>query len=172
MLFVGVSDSGVVLGRPITDELWRHLADLRDQGTILPPPTMTVRKLRIDGGEVAVVEVQPSVAPPVRFKGRVYIRVGPRRGDDQEAAVTPPVITFFNNKGGVGKTTLVYHVAWMLADRGYRVVAADLDPQANLTAAFLDDEESPARSGRRSPNSSITTASCHWRRRRGSRCSR
>ena len=55
--------------------------------------------------------------------------------------MTPPVITFFNNKGGVGKTTLVYHVAWMLADRGHRVVAADLDPQANLTAAFLDDEE-------------------------------
>ncbi|MGH3721483.1 MAG: ParA family protein [Pseudonocardiaceae bacterium] len=55
--------------------------------------------------------------------------------------MTPPVITFFNNKGGVGKTTLVYHAAWMLADLGYRVVAADLDPQANLTAAFLDDEE-------------------------------
>ncbi|MGH3940765.1 MAG: ParA family protein [Pseudonocardiaceae bacterium] len=55
--------------------------------------------------------------------------------------MTPPVITFFNNKGGVGKTTLVYHLAWMLADIGYRVVAADLDPQANLTAAFLDEEE-------------------------------
>lgn len=77
-LFVGVSDNSVVLGRPITDELLRHLADLRDQGTILPPPTMTVRKLRVDGGEVAVVEVRPSVASPVRFKGRVYIRVGPR----------------------------------------------------------------------------------------------
>jgi chromosome partitioning protein len=51
------------------------------------------------------------------------------------------VITFFNNKGGVGKTTLVYHIAWMLADLGYRVVAADLDPQANLTAAFLDEEQ-------------------------------
>lgn len=78
VLFVGVSDNGAVLGRPITDELLRHLADLRDQGTILPPP-MTVRRLRVDGGEVAVVEVRPSVAPPVRFKGRVYIRVGPRR---------------------------------------------------------------------------------------------
>ena len=40
---------------------------------------MTVRKLRVDGGEVAVVEVRPSATPPVRFKGRVYIRVGPRR---------------------------------------------------------------------------------------------
>jgi len=77
VLSVGVSDNGAVLGRPITDELLRQLADLRDQGTILPPPTMTVRTLRVDGGELAVVEVQPSAAPPVRFKGRVYIRVGP-----------------------------------------------------------------------------------------------
>jgi chromosome partitioning protein len=51
-----------------------------------------------------------------------------------------PVIAFFNNKGGVGKTSLVYHVAWMFADRGLRVVAADLDPQGNLSAAFLDDD--------------------------------
>ncbi|MGH3806874.1 MAG: ParA family protein [Pseudonocardiaceae bacterium] len=55
--------------------------------------------------------------------------------------MTPPIITFFNNKGGVGKTSLVYHLAWMFADLGYRVVAADLDPQANLTAAFLDEEK-------------------------------
>ena len=51
-----------------------------------------------------------------------------------------PVLTFFNNKGGVGKTSLVYHLAWMLYDLGYRVLACDLDPQANLTAAFLDEE--------------------------------
>jgi chromosome partitioning protein len=51
-----------------------------------------------------------------------------------------PVLTFFNNKGGVGKTTLVFHVAWMMAELGMRVVALDLDPQANLTSSFLDDE--------------------------------
>ena len=51
-----------------------------------------------------------------------------------------PVIAFFNNKGGVGKTTMVYHLAWMFADRGLRVIAADLDPQSNLTAAFLDED--------------------------------
>ena len=79
VLFVGVSDRGGVLGRPVTDELLRHLADLRDQGTVLPPPMMTVRKLCVDGGEVAVVEVRPSATPPVRFQGRVYIRVGLRR---------------------------------------------------------------------------------------------
>ena len=51
-----------------------------------------------------------------------------------------PVLTFFNNKGGVGKTSLVYHLAWMLSDMGYRVLACDLDPQANLTAAFLNED--------------------------------
>jgi chromosome partitioning protein len=51
-----------------------------------------------------------------------------------------PVITFFNNKGGVGKTSLVYHLAWMMADNGHRIVAADLDPQANLTSAFFDED--------------------------------
>lgn len=49
-------------------------------------------------------------------------------------------IAFFNNKGGVGKTTLVYHLAWMYQELGLGVVAVDLDPQANLTAAFLQEE--------------------------------
>src|ERR1700712_5255035 len=49
-------------------------------------------------------------------------------------------IGFFNNKGGVGKTTLVYHIAWMLAEKGVSVIAADFDPQANLTSAFLPDD--------------------------------
>lgn len=49
-------------------------------------------------------------------------------------------IAFFNNKGGVGKTSLVYHLAWMFADRGTKTLAVDLDPQANLTAMFLKEE--------------------------------
>lgn len=46
-------------------------------------------------------------------------------------------IAFFNNKGGVGKTTLVYHLAWILNEVGHRVIAADMDPQANLSGMFL-----------------------------------
>ena len=49
-------------------------------------------------------------------------------------------LALFNNKGGVGKTSLVYHLAWMYADLGLNVIAADLDPQANLTSMFLEDE--------------------------------
>ncbi len=69
--------------------------------------------------------------------------------------MSTPVLTFFNNKGGVGKTSLVFHLAWMFAEMGKRVVAIDLDPQANLTSAFLSEEtleglwavEAPAQPG-------------------------
>lgn len=50
------------------------------------------------------------------------------------------IITLFNNKGGVGKTLLAYHITYMLAEKGYRVLAVDLDPQANLSAMFLTEE--------------------------------
>jgi cellulose biosynthesis protein BcsQ len=46
--------------------------------------------------------------------------------------MTTSVVTFFNNKGGVGKASLVYHLAWMLSELDRRVLLADLDPQANL----------------------------------------
>ena len=52
-----------------------------------------------------------------------------------------PVLTFFNNKGGVGKTSLVYHLSWIFSEMGKKVVAIDLDPQANLTSAFLPEEK-------------------------------
>jgi chromosome partitioning protein len=52
-----------------------------------------------------------------------------------------PVLTFFNNKGGVGKTSLVYHLSWIFSEMGKKVVAIDLDPQANLTSAFLPEDK-------------------------------
>ena len=52
---------------------------------------------------------------------------------------TTPVLTFFNNKGGVGKTSLVYHVSWMLSELGHTVLVVDLDPQADLTVALLHE---------------------------------
>lgn len=49
-------------------------------------------------------------------------------------------LAFFNNKGGVGKTSLVSHLAWMFADRGVPTLAVDLDPQSNLTSIFVTDD--------------------------------
>lgn len=55
-----------------------------------------------------------------------------------------PVVAFFSNRGGVGTTALAYHMTWMLADMGYKALAGDLDPQANLTAAMLSEERREA----------------------------
>ncbi len=77
--FIGVRDDGQPAGLPITDELLRNLASIRSDGNILPLPSMTVEKRTLLGAEVAVITVIPSDAPPVRYKGRTYIRTGPRR---------------------------------------------------------------------------------------------
>jgi len=69
--------------------------------------------------------------------------------------MSTPVLTFFNNKGGVGKTSLIYHLAWMFASLRKRVVIMDLDPQANLTAAFLDEERIEEIWGGRDPGTTI-----------------
>jgi len=84
ILFVGAKDDGTCAHLPITDELLRTLADMRDDGNILPFPVMTVQKRAIEGGEMAVVEVAPAHAPPVRYNGRIWIRVGPRRATATE----------------------------------------------------------------------------------------
>jgi ATP-dependent DNA helicase RecG len=79
ILFVGAKDDGSSSGLQVTEELLLKLASMRDDGNIVPLPAMTVQKLLVGGSEKAVVVVQPSDAPPVRHKGRVWIRVGPRR---------------------------------------------------------------------------------------------
>ena len=79
VLFVGVNDDGSCAALNITDELLRTLADMRSDGNITPFPMMTVQKKTLSGCELAVVLVEPADAPPVRYKGRVYIRVGPRK---------------------------------------------------------------------------------------------
>src|SRR5258706_15203895 len=78
-LLVGVDNSGRVAGTPITDEVLRNLGGLRSDGNIQPLPDLTVEKVATSEGDVAVVTVQPSPLPPVRYRGRVCIRIGPRR---------------------------------------------------------------------------------------------
>ena len=88
-LLVGVKDDGSLAGIKVTDDLLKNLAGIRSDGNILPQPMMTVTKFSLTGGDVAVVEVQPSDLPPVRYKGRVHIRVGPRKAiaNEQEERV-------------------------------------------------------------------------------------
>nr|VFK28925.1 MAG: ATP-dependent DNA helicase RecG [Candidatus Kentron sp. MB]VFK33406.1 MAG: ATP-dependent DNA helicase RecG [Candidatus Kentron sp. MB]VFK76149.1 MAG: ATP-dependent DNA helicase RecG [Candidatus Kentron sp. MB] len=79
VVFIGATDKGEMVGIEVTDRLLLTLSDMRSDGNILPLPTMTVQKRTLNGRDLAVVIVQPADAPPVRFKGGIYIRVGPRR---------------------------------------------------------------------------------------------
>ncbi|MGH8897791.1 MAG: ATP-binding protein [Egibacteraceae bacterium] len=79
VVLVGVRDDGTPTGLRVTDELLLTLGGIRSDGNILPLPMLTVRKRTLRGVDVAVVLVDPSDAPPVRYRGRVWIRVGPRR---------------------------------------------------------------------------------------------
>src|SRR5260370_5170149 len=79
VLFIGANDDGTCTGLPVSDQLLLNLSHLRADGNIVPIPSMTVQKRTLKGCDKAVVIVQPSFGPPVRYRGRVWIRVGPRR---------------------------------------------------------------------------------------------
>jgi ATP-dependent DNA helicase RecG len=80
VLFVGARDDGSCAHIDITDQLLQNLAAIRSDGNLLPQPSMTVEKRRIGGCDLAVVTVQPASDTPVRYKGAIWIRTGPRRG--------------------------------------------------------------------------------------------
>lgn len=58
-----------------------------------------------------------------------------------EPNTAPKSFVLFNNKAGVGKTTLTFHLAHMLARNGFRTVVLDFDPQSNVTAIFLNEDQ-------------------------------
>ncbi len=79
VVFIGQRDDLSCAGLAITDDLLLRLAAFRSDGTLLPFPTMEVRKVTLRGCTVAVVIVQPTENPPIKCDGRVWVRVGPRR---------------------------------------------------------------------------------------------
>lgn len=79
IVFVGVKDDGSVSGLQVTERLLSQLADMKTDGNIVPPPSMSVEKRALQGKDIAVVTVQPSNSPPVRYKGAVHIRTGARQ---------------------------------------------------------------------------------------------
>jgi ATP-dependent DNA helicase RecG len=79
VVFIGANDDGTCAGLVVSDQLLLNLSHLRSNGKIVPIPSMTVQKRVLNGCEMAVVIVQPSFGTPVRYDGRVWIRVGQRR---------------------------------------------------------------------------------------------
>ena len=78
-LIVGVNNDGSRSGLIKDEQILQTLLSFRTDGRIVPPPVITVAGFEYPDGFVAVAEVIPSFQPPVRYKGRVCIRVGPRK---------------------------------------------------------------------------------------------
>ena len=84
-LIIGAKDNGELSGLQVDDKLLLQIANIRTDGNILPQPIMTVEKFSFEQGDVLVAEVQPSEFPPVRYRGRIWVRVGPRKSTATEA---------------------------------------------------------------------------------------
>ncbi len=81
VVFIGAKDDGTTMpGFVVSDELLRSLADIKTDGNIAPPPTLLVEKRPLGGADYAVITVWSCDTPPVRYKGRIHVRWGPRRG--------------------------------------------------------------------------------------------
>jgi ATP-dependent DNA helicase RecG len=81
VVFIGARDDGTPAeGFDVSDELLRQLADIKTDGNVVPPPTLLVETRRLRGHDLAVMTVLPCDSPPVRFKQRIHVRWGPRRG--------------------------------------------------------------------------------------------
>jgi ATP-dependent DNA helicase RecG len=81
VVFIGARDDGTPLaGFEVTDELLRQLSDIKTDGNIAPPPSLLVERRPLAGADFAVITVWPCDSPPVRFRGRIHVRWGPRRG--------------------------------------------------------------------------------------------
>jgi ATP-dependent DNA helicase RecG len=80
ILFIGANDDGTASDLPVTDRLLQTLSDMKTDGKIVPPPTLTVQQRLLKGSPMAIVTVWPADAPPVSYEGRTWIRIGPRRG--------------------------------------------------------------------------------------------
>ena len=76
LLLIGVDDTGKPNGYPITNRLLEKIAQLKHNGRISPPPSLLVEKRVLQGTEVAACTVMPSLYPPVRYDGQIWIRVG------------------------------------------------------------------------------------------------
>jgi len=79
VVFIGINDDSSCAGQTVDDKLLLQLSQMRDDGLITPFPSMVVQKRTLKGCDLAVCIVEPSRSLPVRFRGRSWIRVGPRR---------------------------------------------------------------------------------------------
>ena len=75
-VFIGVQDDGTIVGTAATDDDLRRLAEIRNDGNMVPPPQISIMPVSIEGKTVIAIQVGQTATPPVRLKGVVWVRVG------------------------------------------------------------------------------------------------
>lgn len=136
-LIIGVENSGTIAGVSVTDELLRNLAALRADGNIQPLPDIAVEKITTTNGDVAVVTVQPSPLPPVRYRGRICVRIGPRRGyatEQEERRLIERRVSHartFDAQPALGSTLADVALPLFLIEYRGQAVAADVIEENN-----------------------------------------
>jgi len=118
-LILGAYDNGTLSGLKVTDDLLKKIAAIRSNGNILPIPVMSVDRFQFPEGDLLVAEVSPSDLPPVRYRGRTFIRIGPRRDIATEA-----------------EERILAERRMSLFNRGVGQVQTDLKENGNLPAEF------------------------------------
>lgn len=90
-LIIGANDDGSLAGLKVDDALMKKISGIRSDGNILPLPVMNVDRFEFPEGDLLVAEVHPSFFTPIRYRGRTFIRIGPRRdfaSEEEERILT------------------------------------------------------------------------------------
>ena len=136
-LIIGAEDNGKLSGLHVDDGLLLKMTNIRTDGNILPQPVMTVERFVLEGGDLLVVEVKPSEFPPVRYRGRIWVRIGPRKSIASEAEEK---ILMERRISNIRTFDAMPCIGTTLADIDINLVRSEFLPKAVASEILADDK--------------------------------
>ena len=136
-LIIGAEDNGKLSGLRVDDGLLLKMTNIRTDGNILPQPVMTVERFVLEGGDLLVVEVKPSEFPPVRYRGRIWVRIGPRKSIASEAEEK---ILMERRISNIRTFDAMPCIGTTLADIDINLVRSEFLPKAVASEILADDK--------------------------------
>ena len=136
-LIIGAEDNGKLSGLRVDDGLLLKMTNIRTDGNILPQPVMTVERFVLEGGDLLVVEVKPSEFPPVRYRGRIWVRIGPRKSIASEAEEK---ILMERRISNIRTFDAMPCIGTTLADIDIDLVRSEFLPKAVASEILADDK--------------------------------
>ena len=136
-LIIGAEDNGKLSGLRVDDGLLLKMTNIRTDGNILPQPVMTVERFVLEGGDLLVVEVKPSEFPPGRYRGRIWVRIGPRKSIASEAEEK---ILMERRISNIRTFDAMPCIGTTLADIDINLVRSEFLPKAVASEILADDK--------------------------------